>query len=136
MLRRGINEERELVHKLNNLGFAVLRAPSSGSRTKLDRPDILAGRKGLYLAIEVKSTRKNIIYIADESIKQLIRFSEKFGAKPFIAAKFKKKGIGWRLIEPEKLENTGKHYRLTLNQLLSEGKSLEAIITKTLTNYI
>ncbi|MCX8176564.1 MAG: Holliday junction resolvase Hjc, partial [Candidatus Bathyarchaeota archaeon] len=128
-MRRGINEERELVHKLDNLGFAVLRAPSSGSRTKLDRPDIVAGRKGLYLAIEVKSTRKNVIYITSVSIKQLIRFSEKFGAKPFIAAKFKKKGIGWRLIEPEKLENTGKYYRLTLNQLLSEGKDLEAIIT-------
>lgn len=136
MLRRGVNEERELVHKLAKLGFAVLRAPSSGSGTKLDRPDMVAGRKGLYLAIEVKSTRKNVIYITSESVKQLIRFSEKFGAKPFIAAKFKKRGIGWRLIEPEKLENTGKCYRLTFNQLLSEGKDLEVIVTKTLTSYI
>ncbi|RLI05537.1 Holliday junction resolvase, partial [Candidatus Bathyarchaeota archaeon] len=114
----------------------VLRAPSSGSRTKLDRPDILAGRKGLCLAIEVKSTSKETFYMKEETVNQLVRFSEKFGAKPFVAVKFKHKKLDWILVEPENLIKTVKGYKITLKQAKVKGKSLEAILTKSLGEYL
>ncbi|RLI28105.1 MAG: Holliday junction resolvase, partial [Candidatus Hecatellales archaeon] len=101
---KGVKEERELVKILDRLGFAVLRAPASGSRTKLDRPDIVAGRRGLIIALEVKTTSRERLYLRKESIEQLIRFSDRFGAKPFLAVKFKRKRRGWLLVEVGSLE--------------------------------
>jgi Holliday junction resolvase len=135
-LKRGIREERELIHRLDSLGFAVLRAPASGSRTRLDRPDILAGRKGFILAIEVKTSKKATFYIRKESVDQLVRFSGRFGAKPYVAIKFKHKGLDWFLIEPENLIKTVKGYKVTLNHVKNKGRSLESIVTRSLAEYI
>ena len=133
---RGIREERELIHRLDSLGFAVLRAPASGSRTKLDRPDILAGRKGFVLAIEVKTSRKKTFYVRKESVEQLIRFSDRFGAKPYLAIKFKHTGLDWFLVKPENLVKTGKGFKVSLNDLKMKGESLESLVTKSLTEYL
>jgi len=135
-LRRGVEYERELVHRLEGLGFAVLRAPSSGSRTKLDRPDIVAGRRGLCLALEVKSTGKETFYIKKESISQLLRFSERFGATAMVAVKFKRKRRGWLLIKPENLAETKKGYKVGLRSALKVGVALEALITEDLRQYL
>ncbi|RLG91774.1 MAG: hypothetical protein DRO36_03450 [Candidatus Hecatellales archaeon] len=133
---RGVREERELIHRLDSLGFAVLRAPASGSRTKLDRPDILAGRKGFVLAIEVKTSRKKTFYVRKESVEQLIRFSDRFGAKPYLAIKFKHTGLDWFLVKPENLVKTGKGFKVSLNDLKMKGESLESLVTKSLTEYL
>ncbi|WP_309492210.1 Holliday junction resolvase Hjc [Candidatus Hecatella orcuttiae] len=133
---RGIGSERELVRKLDGLGFAVLRAPASGSRTKLDRPDILAGRKGFCLALEVKTTAKSILYVEKASVAQLLRFSERFGAKAMLAVKFKHKGKGWLLLEPGKLPSTRKGYRIAFKEALKTGKSLESLVAHKLETYL
>ena len=129
---KGIREERELVNLLDRLGFAVLRAPASGSKTRLDRPDILAGRKGFIIALEVKSTSKRILYVRGESMVQLKSFSERFGAKPFLAVKFKYTRKGWLLLDAEKIELKGKSFRLSLEEALRKGLTPEALITKNL----
>lgn len=135
-MSRGIEDERELVRKLDKLGFAVLRAPASGSRTKLDRPDILAGRKSFCLALEVKTTAKNILYLEKASVSQLLRFSEKFGAKAMVAVKFKHKGKGWLLLEPRELSPTTRGYRVAFKEALKTGKSLEYLVTYNLESYL
>ena len=129
---KGVREERELVNLLDRLGFAVLRAPASGSKTRLDRPDILAGRKGLIIALEVKSTSKRVLYVHGESVAQLKRFSERFGAKPFLAVKFKYTRKGWLLLDAEEIELRGKSFRLSLEEALRKGLTPEALITKNL----
>ena len=131
---RGIREERELVKLLDRLGFAVVRAPASGSRTKLDRPDILAGRRGFIIALEVKTSSRETLYLRRESVEQLVRFSEKFGAKPFMAVKFKGRRKGWMLVEVEKLKETGKGFKLTFTDVLRFGETLETLVTKKLEN--
>lgn len=118
------------------MGFAVVRAPASGSRTRLDRPDIVAGRRGLHLALEVKSTIKETLYIEHESIAQLVRFAERFGAEPLIAVKFKRRGKGWILLEPQNLTQTKKGYKVTFREALKVGKRLEALVTKRLGEYL
>jgi len=134
-LRRGVSEERELVRRLDGLGFAVLRAPSSGSSTKLDRPDLVAGRRGLIIAFEVKTTHRKTLYARKESMEQLTRFSEKFGAKPLLAVKFKGVHRGWLLLEPKNLTQTGKGYKVTLRNALKDGIRLEALVTEKITDY-
>ncbi len=131
---RGVREERELVRLLDRLGFAVVRSPASGSRTKLDRPDLLAGRRGLILALEVKATGKEVLYLKRESVEQLIRFSDRFGAKPYVAVKFKGKGVGWLLVEAGSLEQTGKGFKLSLREALKKGLTPEALVTERLEN--
>ena len=63
MAKKGSAEERDLVHKLWERNFAAMRAPASGGATKRPLPDVLAGNGKLYLAIEVKTTTKEKIYI-------------------------------------------------------------------------
>ncbi|PSP40299.1 nucleoid-structuring protein H-NS [Halobacteriales archaeon QH_6_64_20] len=41
---KGDRRERELVNELDEAGFAVMRAPASGSATDRELPDVLAGR--------------------------------------------------------------------------------------------
>jgi len=131
-LSKGVREERELVRILDGLGFAVLRAPASGSRTKLDRPDLLAGRKGFIIALEVKSTSRETLYLREETVAQLLRFSKRFGAKPFLAVKFKHKRRRWLLVEVEGFRRTGRGFKLTLREALKKGFTPEALVTRKL----
>ncbi|RLI15771.1 MAG: Holliday junction resolvase [Candidatus Hecatellales archaeon] len=133
-MSKGVREERELVRILDRLGFAVLRAPASGSRTKLDRPDLLAGRKGFIVALEVKTTSRETLYLGEESVAQLLRFSRRFGAKPLLAVKFKHRKRGWLLVEAEGLKRTGRGFKLTLREALRRGFTPEALVTGKLEN--
>ncbi|MEM3736734.1 MAG: Holliday junction resolvase Hjc [Candidatus Bathyarchaeia archaeon] len=135
-MKRGVAEERELVHRLDTLGFAVLRAPASGSRTKLDRPDLVAGGYGVHLALEVKTSSRPTLYISKITIDQLSRFAQRFGATPYLAVKFKHQHKGWVLIDPKKLARTKTGYKLTLKEALKVGLRLEAVASGKLTDYI
>lgn len=54
--RKGEHRERELVNRLDAIGFAVMRAPASGSATDRELPDALAGDGENFYAIEAKSS--------------------------------------------------------------------------------
>ena len=84
---RGAQDERELVRLLWERGFAVIRAPASGSSTKMPRPDIIAGssERKIQFAIEVKTTHNKNLYIQHESISQLVNFACLFGCQPIVA---------------------------------------------------
>jgi Holliday junction resolvase len=61
---KGSRRERELVNQLDETGFAVMRAPASGSATERELPDVLAGDNGYFLAIEAKSSSGDPIYLS------------------------------------------------------------------------
>lgn len=129
MSKKGSKEERELVKNLWDAGFAAMRAPASGGATKRPLPDVLAGNGKLYLAIEVKSSKQEHIYIDNEKIENLIKFSEIFGAKPYIGAKFIRKP--WRFIKLEDLHITPKgNYRVNQNLAFSSGIDFNELIEK------
>ncbi|MEM2739356.1 MAG: Holliday junction resolvase Hjc [Candidatus Bathyarchaeia archaeon] len=132
---RGTDYERLLARRLSRLGFAVVRAPSSGSGTKMDRPDIIAGRRGLVIAIEVKTTSKRKIYVREGGVEQLIRFSEAFGATPYIAVKFKGSGRDWLLIHPQYLRREGGTYSISLEEASRIGIAPESLILRKLGEY-
>ena len=86
--KKGDRGERELVNYLDEIGWAVLRAPASGSATERELPDVLAGNDGLFYALEAKVSGGDPIYIDAEEIEALRYFASNFGAKARIAAKF------------------------------------------------
>ena len=127
MSKKGSIEERDLVKKLWDAGFAAMRDPASGGATKKPLPDVLAGNGKLYLAIEVKSSRQDHIYIDKEKIDNLIEFSNIFGATPYVGAKFIRKK--WRFIKLDDLHVTrSNNYRVNTDLAFSKGLDFEEVI--------
>ena len=116
---KGARRERELVRKLDDSEFAVMRAPASGSATNRDLPDVLAGRadqtdgssEPLFYAIEAKSSSDNPIYLDSEEVDSLVYFARNFGAQPCIAVRFDRRP--WYFFRPEECYTTdGGNYRV------------------------
>lgn len=136
--RKGERRERELVNLLDENGFAVMRAPASGSATERELPDVLAGNGSVFYAIEAKSSAGDPIYLTGEEVESLVFFAQNFGAKPRIGARFDRED--WYFFHPGDLHVTdGGNYRVKRETALSSGTDLAELAgesTKTtLTDY-
>ena len=126
MAKKGSAEERDLVHKLWDRNFAAMRAPASGGATKNPLPDVVAGNGKIYLAIEVKTTTKDKIYIDSPQIEDLCKFSDRFGAKPYIGVKFKY--TKWLFLEPNSTPRTKNgNYKVEKDYALEKGLEIDEI---------
>ncbi|NON62584.1 Holliday junction resolvase Hjc, partial [Acidianus sp. RZ1] len=85
--KRGSVVERQIVSLLRDRGFAVLRAPASGSKRKDSIPDIVAMKSGYILIIEVKSRKGGKVYISRDQAEGILDFTRKSGGELFIAVK-------------------------------------------------
>ncbi len=140
--RKGFSRERELARLLWKHGFAVLRAPASGAKTRrIIYPDLVALKNGVILVFEVK-TRENpsTIYIKREQMNRLKEFVYRSGGQGFIAVKIMD-GRGWRFIPLDMVEETpGGNYKISLDTL-EQGLKINNIISladknKQITEYI
>jgi Holliday junction resolvase len=120
---KGTNAERELLHMLNNNGFACFRAAGSGSM-KYPCPDLIAGNNVRKLAIEVKNPGKEYQHLEKEEIQELQQFCSLFGAEPWIAVKFK----DWFFLMPEDLKQTENNYSITKDIAERKGLSFDQLI--------
>jgi Holliday junction resolvase len=117
---KGDRRERELVNQLDDNGFAVMRAPASGSATERELPDVLAGNGEDFYAIEAKSSAGEPIYIDGEEIEALIFFAKNFGAKPCVGVRFDRED--WYFFHVDDLYQTdGGNYRVKKETALSDG---------------
>ena len=129
MSKTGSREERELVRMLWDANCAAMRAPASGGATKKPLPDVIAGNGSIYLAIEVKSSSLERIYIDSEKIDGLKEFSQIFGAQPYIGVKFLRKK--WRFICLEDLHITkNNNYRVNIDLAFDKGLDFDEILGK------
>jgi len=118
--RKGDRRERELVNALDGAGFAVMRAPASGSATERELPDVLAGDGEVFYAIEAKSSAGAPIYLDGEEVEALLFFAQNFGAKPRIGVRFDQED--WYFFHPGDLHVTdGGNYRVKKETALAEG---------------
>lgn len=125
--RKGDRRERELVNELDAAGFAVMRAPASGSATERDLPDVLAGDGDRFYAIEAKSSAGDPIYLSGEEVESLIYFARNFGAKARIAVRFDRED--WYFFHPGDLHVTdGGNYRVKKETALADGEDLDALV--------
>ena len=125
--RKGDRRERELVNQLDAAGFAVMRAPASGSATDRDLPDVLAGDDGRFYAIEAKSSSGDPIYLSGEEVEALIYFAQNFGAKARIAVRFDRED--WYFFHPGDLYTTdGGNYRVKKETALADGTDFDELV--------
>lgn len=108
---KGSRAERELVNKLWENGFAVMRSPASGSGRKHPQPDILVSDGNNIFGIETKSTSSDVIYVKKNEIKKLKEFCDKFGCEALIGIRFD--WHGWVFFIPEDCETTENSYKIT-----------------------
>ncbi|QCC50883.1 Holliday junction resolvase Hjc [Halapricum salinum] len=124
---KGDRRERELVNALDEAGFAVMRAPASGSATERELPDVLAGDGGDFYAIEAKSSSGDPIYLSGEEIEALVYFSQNFGAKPRVGVRFDRED--WYFFHPGDLYTTdGGNYRVKKETALADGVDFEEFV--------
>jgi Holliday junction resolvase len=124
--RKGDRRERELVNLLDESGFAVMRAPASGSATERELPDVLAGNGEMFYAIEAKSSAGDSIYLTGEEVEALVFFAQNFGAKPRIGVRFDRED--WFFFHPGDLHVTdGGNYRVKKETALSDGTDLDEL---------
>jgi Holliday junction resolvase len=117
---KGDRRERELVNALDGAGFAVMRAPASGSATERELPDVLAGDGETFYAIEAKSSAGDPIYLTGEEVEALVYFSRSFGAAPRIGVRFDRED--WYFFHPDDCHTTdGGNYRVKKETALAEG---------------
>ena len=117
---KGDRRERELVTALDEAGFAVMRAPASGSATDRELPDVLAGDGETFYAIEAKSSAGDPIYLSGEEIEALVYFARNFGAKPRVGVRFDREE--WYFFHPGDLYRTdGGNYRVKKETALADG---------------
>ncbi len=120
---KGDRRERELVNRLDEAGFAVMRAPASGSATERELPDVLAGDGDRFYAIEAKSSAGDPIYLEGAEIEALVYFARNFGAKPRVGVRFDRED--WYFFHPADLHTTdGGNYRVKLETALADGTDL------------
>ena len=118
--RKGERRERELVNRLDDAGFAVMRAPASGSATERDLPDVLAGNGEHFYAIEAKSSSGDPIYLDGSEVESLLYFSQNFGARARIGVRFDRED--WYFFHPGNLYTTdGGNYRVKRETAIAEG---------------
>lgn len=97
---KGSATERVLANKVWDMGWATLRAPASGGRDR-PSPDIVFIRQtydvtnGIYkqkdgievIALELKDRPSGTVTFTKKEINELIEWSERAGAKPYIGVK-------------------------------------------------
>ncbi|WP_220132640.1 Holliday junction resolvase Hjc [Halorhabdus salina] len=117
---KGDRRERELVNELDEAGFAVMRAPASGSATERELPDVLAGDGEDFYAVEAKSSAGDPIYLDGQEVENLVYFARNFGAKPRIGVRFDRED--WYFFHPADLYTTDAgSYRVKKETALAEG---------------
>jgi Holliday junction resolvase len=122
---KGINAERELIHMFWGKGWAAIRAAGSGSN-QYPSPDLLAGNNIRKLAIECKSIAAQSKYLPHEEVHRLKEFAVRFGAEPWIGVRFD--NVDWYFVPVDDLENTGRSYRVSLQNAKRFGLLFDELI--------
>ena len=127
MKGKGARAERELLHMLFKCGWQTVRSAGSGS-IGLPNPDLIAGKDGRVLAIECKSSDKEIRrYFKEHEIRELKEFAKKFNAEAWLAIRFD--AAGWFFLEPHELEVSKNGFFCFDFELVKEkGKSFDEVI--------
>lgn len=117
---KGSRVERELLKFLTEKGWRAARVAGSGTNENTFC-DLIAGKAGIGgFAIEIKSCKKDRIYITKEQINDFIVFSDIMGLRAIIAVRFNREG--WLFLNPKDMEDSGKNWVVSLDNAKEKGK--------------
>jgi len=136
---KGSNVERQVLSLLRDRGFAVVRAPASGSKRKDPVPDIIALKLGQIVLIEMKSRKQGKVYITREQAEGIAEFARKSGGELFIGVKLPRL---LKFVPFSKVKRTEGGNYVVDEELIEEGldidgltRYVEAKISKTLDSF-
>jgi len=111
---KGAKGENELIELLDEQGYACVRAAGSGT-TPRESPDILVGKDGHVIAIEVKRWGKDSKYgyLDKDEVEDLIYFADSFGADYYIAFRFDY--CDWIFAKKNEMKENKKSFRCERN---------------------
>lgn len=118
MKSKGINAERELIHLFWGCGWSACRVAGSGS-TKYPSPDVIAGNNVRKIAVECKVTKNVRQYFTKKEIEELQKFSDIFGAEPWVGVKFN--NVDWYFLTLEDLASRGSAYSVNIPEAKMKG---------------
>ena len=122
---KGINAERDLIHKFWSENWASVRIAGSGSM-RYPSADIIATNKLRILAVECKTCGENNKYLTKEELDQLKTFAELFNAEPWIAVRFDREE--WYFLKEENLESSGTNMVVSLDIAKNKGLPFKELI--------
>lgn len=122
---KGIAAERDLVHKLQDNGWAAIRVAASGS-TKTPSADIISGKGGRVLVIECKTVKGKSRYVEKKQIEEFAQFGAQFGAECWLAVRFFRKK--WKFLLLEDLKQTPGAFAITQEISDQKGLLLEEVL--------
>jgi len=124
--QKGSNVERQIVNKFRERGFAVIRAPASGSKRKDHVPDIIVMKSGIIVLIEMKSRKNNgRVYIKRDQGLGIAEFARKAGAELFIGVKYPKQIY---FVKFENLKRTENGNFLIDDEVLKAALTFEELV--------
>jgi Holliday junction resolvase len=86
----GSDYERKLARVLDQQGYHVIRAPSSGSATQRDLPDIAFSKEdNTPVMVELKTTSQKAAYFTESEVDALDRFAAAFNGVSRLCARYK-----------------------------------------------
>lgn len=118
--KKGSNAERELMQRLWNAGYAVVRAAGSGVNP-LNSPDLIALKKGKKLAIECKARNSTTLSVPSQQMSDLIEWAFRADAELVVAWKYPRKG--WFFLGLEDFSRSEKFYSASLKKALEKNAS-------------
>ncbi len=124
---KGTNAERELIHMFWQVeGWVACRVAGSGSM-QYPSPDLIAGNKEKKVVIECKATASDYQYLTKQEVAELVQFSQRFNAEPWIGVRFTREG--WFFLKPEHLNETDKNFTISREQIKQKGIKFDNILT-------
>lgn len=122
---KGINAERELIHKFWDCGWAAIRVAGSGS-SKYPSPDVIASNNKRIIGLECKAINANKKYFPKTEIFELEKFCRIFGSESWIGIKFDR--TEWFFLPVDELEDVGKTLLISKEFAFSKGRKFDELI--------
>ena len=121
---KGARYERELLNKLYDQGYSVMRGAGSGVNSL--GPDIIAIKNGVCLSFECKAWDRNRVCLDLEGYEKLHKWQENTGFPAYLA--WRMSGKGWFFIKLDELKQGEKDYSITRIRAMEINRQLGAII--------
>jgi len=124
---KGANAERELIHTLSDMGFAVLRVAGSGV-SPLPSPDVVALKNGKIIAFECKAWNGKHLAIPVVTFNDEVNWAKLAGAEFFIGWKIPREG--WLFVRANHFHNAGKNFMISLEEARKQSVTLTALTSE------
>lgn len=123
---KGIDAERELLHKFWEFDWACIRVAGSGS-SRYPSPDVLASNGFRKIVMEVKVVNGIKKYFTGQEIRDLNFFGERFGAESWVGIRFQENQ--WFFLPTSELIQTKSlNYSIDLITMKRKGFTFEEML--------